>query len=153
MRFQVPQFIEVEDKIFGPLTLKQFIYLAAGGAGSFLLFNYLPLFLALLLIVPLAGFCIALAFYKINNKPFLFAVESAFKYVIGSKLYLWKKVPKPITHSAKGAEENNTSVYIPRLSDSKLKDLTWSLDIDQTISAGKDTAKAVGVGRNLSEMK
>ena len=32
MMFSVPQFIDVEDKIIGPLTLKQFIYLA-GGAG------------------------------------------------------------------------------------------------------------------------
>ncbi|TSC80302.1 MAG: hypothetical protein G01um101429_152 [Parcubacteria group bacterium Gr01-1014_29] len=30
-QFQVPQFIEVEDKIFGPLTTKQFFYLLGGG--------------------------------------------------------------------------------------------------------------------------
>jgi len=30
MRFEVPQFIEVEDKIFGPFTWKQFIYLMGG---------------------------------------------------------------------------------------------------------------------------
>ena len=27
MQYQVPQFIEVEDKIFGPLTFKQFLYI------------------------------------------------------------------------------------------------------------------------------
>ena len=32
MRFEVPQFVDIEDKIFGPLTFKQFIYIA-GGAG------------------------------------------------------------------------------------------------------------------------
>ena len=30
MRFEVPQFIEIEDKIFGPFTWKQFVYLAGG---------------------------------------------------------------------------------------------------------------------------
>ncbi|NCT02072.1 PrgI family protein, partial [Candidatus Parcubacteria bacterium] len=30
MRFEVPQFIEVEDKIFGPLTWRQFLYLSGG---------------------------------------------------------------------------------------------------------------------------
>ena len=35
MRFQVPQFIEIESKIFGPLTFKQFIYLAGGGGRNF----------------------------------------------------------------------------------------------------------------------
>lgn len=135
MRFQVPQFIEVEDKIFGPLTLKQFIYLAGGGAAAFLLFNYLPMVLSVFLIVPVVAFAIALAFYKINNKPFIYAVEAAFKYIVGSKLYLWKKVPKEITRKAKQAEAPSSSVYIPRLSDSKLKDMTWTLDIDQTIAA------------------
>ena len=38
MRFQVPQFIEVEDKIFGPMTLKQFIYMAGGAGLSFLIY-------------------------------------------------------------------------------------------------------------------
>ncbi|TSC61742.1 MAG: SsrA-binding protein, partial [Parcubacteria group bacterium Athens0416_74] len=30
MQFQVPQFIEVEDKIVGPLTFKQFVFIAGG---------------------------------------------------------------------------------------------------------------------------
>ena len=47
MRFQVPQFIEVEDKIFGPLTLKQFIYLAGAGGLVFVLWRVLPLFVAI----------------------------------------------------------------------------------------------------------
>jgi len=133
MRFQVPQFIDVEDKIFGPLTLKQFIYVAGGGAASFLLYKYLPIYISIFLIIPTAGFGAALAFYKINNKPFIFAVESAFKYIIGTKLYLWKKGPNKINTEIH-EEENNTSLYIPKLSDSKLKDLTWSLDIDQSIN-------------------
>lgn len=37
MQFQVPQFIEVEDKIFGPLTFKQFVYIAGGVALMYLL--------------------------------------------------------------------------------------------------------------------
>ena len=40
MRFEVPQFIEIEDKIIGPLTWKQFIYLA-GGVGALLILYYL----------------------------------------------------------------------------------------------------------------
>ena len=46
MRFQVPQFIEVEDKIFGPLTLKQFIYVFGGGGLCFVFYTFLPLILA-----------------------------------------------------------------------------------------------------------
>ena len=77
MRFQVPQFIEIEDKIFGPLTLKQFIYLAGGGGISFVIYSIIPyIIVALFFIVPVMIFSVALAFYKINGKPFIFILES-----------------------------------------------------------------------------
>ena len=44
MRFQVPQFIEVEDKIFGPLTFKQFVYVTGGVGLAVILFLFLPRF-------------------------------------------------------------------------------------------------------------
>ena len=91
MQFQVPQFIEVEDKIFGPLTFKQFIYLVGGAAMCFVLYIILPFFFAVLLIIPFAGFSLALAFYKINNRPFISVVESALNYTLKGKLYVWKK--------------------------------------------------------------
>ena len=93
MRFQTPQFIEIEDKIFGPLTLKQFIYLAGSGGVVFVLYKFLPIYISIFFIVPIAGLGLALAFYKINNKPFIFTMEAAFGYVLGAKLYLWKKEP------------------------------------------------------------
>jgi len=128
MRFQVPQFIEIEDKIFGPLTLKQFIYLVAGGALSFILYRFLPFFIAVIFIIPVVIFFLALAFYKVNNKPFIHTVEAAFKYSAAHKLYLWKK--KPNAPSEKSAQkEAPAALYVPRLSDSRLKDLSWSLDV------------------------
>jgi len=128
MRFNVPQFIEIEDKIFGPLTFKQFLYVAGGAGLCFLLYNFLPFFIAILLILPLGGFALALAFYKVNEKPFINTVESAFRYVLKNKLYVWKKENRPI--EAKVEEKKDTLTgYVPKLSDSKLKDLSWSLDV------------------------
>ena len=40
MQFQTPQFIETENKIIGPLTLKQFFYLAVGFGVSFTFFLF-----------------------------------------------------------------------------------------------------------------
>lgn len=128
MRFQVPQFIGVEDKIFGPLTIKQFIYLAGGAGMCFFLIKLLPNFLALIFCIPVAGLAIALAFYKINNKPFIFVLESAFKYALHEKLYIWKKENKKIVKTEVASAEEPL-LYVPKLADSKLKDLTWSLDV------------------------
>lgn len=143
MRFQVPQFIDVEDKIFGPLTLKQFIYLAGGGGLSFLLYVLLKsLVLSAIPIILVMAFSAALAFYKVNNKPFINVMESAFKYYVGSKLYIWKKEevkPKPQnTESAVKDAKSYASVMVPKISDSKLKDLTWSLDIKESMYSNKN---------------
>ncbi len=136
MRFQVPQFIDVEDKIFGPLTLKQFIYLAGGAGLSFLLYSRLggviPFFILVIIIAPVVVFSLLLAFYKINNKPFIFILESAVKYYASPKLYLWKKTDKKIDPAVM-TEQKGVEVAVPKISNSKLKDLTWSLDIKESI--------------------
>ena len=95
MRFQVPQFIEIESKIFGPLTFKQFIYLAGGAGVIFLLYITLPFFLAVMLIAPVGAFAIALSFYKVHNRPFIKVTESAFRYFTAPKIYVWKKEKNP----------------------------------------------------------
>ena len=141
MRFQVPQFIEVEDKIFGKITLKQFIYLAGGGGLCFAIFRFLPsLLYSGIPILLIATFSLALSFYKINNKPFIYIVEAAFKYFFASKLYIWKKqevVKKEDSEEKKDAKQY-ASIMVPKISDSKLKDLTWSLDIKESMYTNKN---------------
>jgi hypothetical protein len=139
MEYQVPQFIEVEDKIFGPFTLKQFIYLA-GGAGLCAIFLlYLPLFLGIILSIPVAALAGALAFYKINNKSFVEVLEAGFKYYLGGRLYLWKKdtkaVSMPQAQIAPAAEPVRQKLGLSR---GKLEELAWSLDIkDQQPPSGQ----------------
>ena len=128
MRFQVPQFIEFEDKIFGPLTLKQFIYLAGSAGMVAMFFSLLPSFIAVVVSIPVIVFGLALAFYKVNNKPFIHIVEAFFKYSLRKKLYIWhKEAKKP--EETKFKQREQTELYVPKLADSKLKDLTWSLDV------------------------
>ena len=80
MRFEVPQFIEVEDKVVGPLTWRQFIYLA-GGIGICLIFYFaLPFLVFLIFGLPFGALAGFLAFHKINNRPFSVFLESFVKY-------------------------------------------------------------------------
>ncbi len=137
MKYQVPQFIEVEDKIFGPLTFKQFVYLAGGAGLSIIFYLLIPvIYISLLLIIPVMVFASALAFYKINNKPFIIVVEAAILYYFGSKLYIWRK-EEPKAEDIKASDADgalNSSAFIPKLSNSKLKDLTWALDTKETLN-------------------
>lgn len=142
MQYQVPQFIEIEDKIFGPLTLKQFIYLAGGGGVCLIFYTLLPFYLMIPLSIPFIGLSLALAFYRVNDRPFITTIEHAFKYFLGSKLYLWKQRPpdelKPVVPALHLQE---ALVSVPALSESKLKDLSWSLNIKDRSNMGVIDAK------------
>lgn len=133
MKFEVPQFIDVEDKVIGPFTFKQFIYLAGGAGVSVVLWLLLPALIA----IPLIGVFIALggalAFYKVNSKPFVSFLESMFKYSLAHKLYIWRKVPQKKVVGKEGLVQE-TGIFVPRLSDSKLRDLAWSLDVHDTLN-------------------
>lgn len=154
MQFQVPQFIEVEDKIFGPLTFRQFVYMGGGLGLAYILYRVLPLFIAGPLIVFEVAAAAALAFFEYNGRPFIHAVESAFFYFIRTKLYLWNNnraqqkstIKKTVSRTA-------AEVYVPKLSDSRLHDLAWSLDIQERIAAGTvDSEERVGMRRPLSDL-
>ena len=132
MRFQVPQFINVEDKILGPFSIKQFVYLVGGAGMIYIVWHFLPHWLAILIIAPVGAFTLALAFYMPNGKPFIFMVQAAVAYALSSRLYLWKRVPKKMTAN-NIAKELRKDGGVPSLSESKLKDLTWALDINQNI--------------------
>ncbi len=145
MRFQVPQFIEVEDKIFRSLTLKQGIYLAGGVGLSFVIYRVLGSFvlagIPILLVMALTA---ALTWWKINQRfSFIYYMEAAFKYFFSSKLYIWKKeatVKPPATAEEEAAKMAGryASVMVPKISNSKLKDLTWSLDIKESMYTNKN---------------
>ena len=142
MQYQVPQFIEIEDKIFGPLTLKQFIYLAGGGGVCLLFYTLLPIYLTFLFGLPFVLLALALAFYKVNDRPFIVVIEHAIKFTIGSKLYLWKQRPPQTLQESVATKPTGTLVSVPALSESKLKDLSWSLNIKDRAISGDAEAQA-----------
>ncbi len=126
MQFRTPQFIDVEDKIFGPFTFKQFLYLAGGAGMCFVLYKALPFLIAVIPILFVGGMALALTFVKVNNKPFVNALQSYITFSLQNKLYIWKKEPKKIVKKEIAAIPQ---AQLPRLSESKLKDIAWSLDV------------------------
>ena len=129
MRFQVPQFIDVEDKIFGPLTFKQFIYIVGAGGICVVLFSFLPKFLAILLSIPIALLGAALAFFKVNDRPFTLIIEDFIKFHIGSKLYIWRKDENKKNSTGEAAPMPIEQLHVPTVSGHKLRDLTFELDV------------------------
>ena len=92
MRFQLPQFIETETKLVGPLTLKQFLWVAGGAAILFLLFTVTQgSFLFFIAGIPIAAIFMALAFAKIGGMPLINYIAYLLSYLLNPKRYVFEK--------------------------------------------------------------
>lgn len=130
MQFKVPQFLDIEDKIFGPFTFSEFVYLAGGAGICFVLYRLLGLIFGIIPMLAVAAFSLALTFYKPNSKPFVFMLEAGIKYALQDKLFIWKrKIKKVKKQQSIQAETSTPEIHNPRLNGGKLRDLAWSLDV------------------------
>lgn len=136
MRFSVPQFIDVEDKIFGPLTLKQGIYVLGSVGITVALFVKFGFVVAALFGTPILFLAFLLAFVKVQGRPFIHMLYSASFYAVKSKLYLWKKTPKKHVDEAKQSPQVTRPASVG-MSQSKLKQLAWSLDTNNLFDTDK----------------
>lgn len=131
MRFEVPQFIDIEDKIFGPLTFKQFIYVTGGGGLCYGVYRLLPIYFAIPIMLAIALLAWALAFYKINNQPFIKVGQAFIVFLTKNKLYVWQKqttpqkAPEPVI---KPVTETTTPVD-KELTARRVQELARNLDI------------------------
>jgi len=98
MRFQIPQFIEEETKIAGPLTFRQFALMGAAGVAVVILFaafgktNFLVFaFLSTLIVISI----LALAFVRVSGRSLPLLLGNFFLYSFSSRIYLWKKKDLP----------------------------------------------------------
>ena len=132
MQFQVPQYIEIEDKVFGSFTLKQFIYVVGALGIIYMIWQKIPIYGALPLTLIVGGLSGSLAFMDQSTfgKPFSEILESAFSYYKGEKLYVWKRVQKKRPQKeALAKTKNEIQPLMPNVSESKLKDLSWGLEV------------------------
>ncbi|OGY51128.1 MAG: hypothetical protein A3J59_03105 [Candidatus Buchananbacteria bacterium RIFCSPHIGHO2_02_FULL_56_16] len=90
-QFVVPQFIDVEDKIIGPITVRQFLILLAGAGVSFVAYKLsdLTLFVFEFAVISLIFF--TFAFIKINGKPIHYLFLNLIQTSRRARLRVWKK--------------------------------------------------------------
>lgn len=96
LQFIVPQFIDVEEKIIGPISVRQFVLMLVGaglitldyqllykGTGSFVFFVVVAIFVVALIIV--------FAFLRINGQPFHLFLLNVFISMRNPALRVWNK--------------------------------------------------------------
>lgn len=90
MQFQVPQFIETEDKLLGPFTVKQFIYVGLASGLSFMLFFLVQTSVWLVITIVLGTAVLVLTLGKVNGQPMTKIAASAFFYYWKPQTYVWQ---------------------------------------------------------------
>jgi len=87
----VPQFIDVEDKIIGPITVRQFVLIVVGGVILFLAFRFADLVLFILIAVVIIVFVFLFGFLKINGMAFHLFLLNLIAGFKKPNLRIWKR--------------------------------------------------------------
>src|SRR3989344_1703871 len=127
-QYQVPQFVDLEDRIIGPLTLKQFLYLAFAGAILFVLWFLLAFYVWIIIAVPITASASAFAFLKINDRPFVYFFLSFIRYFTKPKLYIFSVMPEDAPKESVLEEAPRLEIIEQKVTPSKLKELALNLD-------------------------
>jgi len=133
-QYQVPQFIEAEDRIIGPLTLKQFLYLAFAGAFLFVFWFLFAFYIWIIIALPIAALAATFAFLKINDRPFVYFFLAFMKYFTRPKLYIFSgatekvKPETAVPSEPSSVPQSGASAGEKNITPSKLKELAIKLD-------------------------
>jgi hypothetical protein len=102
MQYPVPQFTDVEDKIIGPLTLKQFGIIFAAAILIFLGFSATKSILVLIFLVLVFGIpALGLAFAPFNGRPIYNSIPKVIKFYSSSKVLIFHKEAHTISSQSK----------------------------------------------------
>lgn len=87
--YNVPQYIDVEDKVAGPLTAKQLIWMFGMGAALLVLYNMFEFNIFAILSIPTILIFCAFAFYRPYNMPLIAFVIYTLLFIVRPKVYVW----------------------------------------------------------------
>lgn len=90
-QFTVPQFIEAEDKILGPLTARQFVELLVTVLVLAVLYKVVPFVWFIVTGVPFFAVGVVLTFVPINGQPFHFFLLNLIQTFKRPRLRVWDK--------------------------------------------------------------
>ena len=87
----VPQFLDVEDKVFGPITVRQFAEIVIGGLMIFIYYKAFDFSLFILASLFTAFVVVVVAFVKIGGQPFHYFILNFIQTLKNPKFKVWRK--------------------------------------------------------------
>jgi hypothetical protein len=124
MLFNVPQYIDVEDKVAGPFTAKQLLWMFGCGAMLLVLWNTLDKVTFIISAIPIILLFAALAFYRPYNQPLIKFIYFAVMFLFRPKVYVWRRIAERRSFNKK--DENMGVAHVE-----KKKEALISGDVDE----------------------
>ncbi|HYC79887.1 MAG TPA: PrgI family protein [Candidatus Binatia bacterium] len=131
MQFAVPQFTDIEDKLIGPLTLKQFlILLGAGGIVLFFWSLFGPSLIFFIIALPIGFLGVISALGRYNGRPMFAYLMPFISFVASNKVMIFRREVSTITLSRSDLDEKSKTLTAEDLepAESRLKKLAYMLD-------------------------
>jgi hypothetical protein len=131
--FVVPQFIDVEAKILGPITLRQFVISLIGGFAIVIAYRYADTGLFIIASLAVAGLVFLFGFFKINGRGFHLFLLNVMETLKRPRIRVWKpKATAQVKNLANKGEIGSMSEMAAKQSDSpsrsRLQQLTLVVD-------------------------
>ncbi|MDD5463691.1 MAG: PrgI family protein [Candidatus Moranbacteria bacterium] len=134
MLINVPQYIDVEDKIAGPLTAKQLGWIIILGIILIILWNVVPMAVFFIIGIPVTILFVSLAFYRPYGQPLASFFLYGIMYFFRPKIYIWKRTPEKIVSTVQKIQTAATVAPDKHISSQSLQDLAQLLDSEGTTS-------------------
>ena len=128
MLFNIPQFIDKEDKIVGPFTAKQLGWMAAAATILLVLFGLLDTSAFFIAALPVCAIFAALAFYRPNDQPLILFILSSLNFAFRPKIYIWKRLPEKIAPPKKIKAKNEPAREKRIINENKIEEISRLLD-------------------------
>ncbi len=130
MMFSVPQFIDIEDRIAGPLTWKQLGWMIAMGAVILVIRTLFDTALTIIVGIPIVLLFVSLAFYKPNGFPMTAFLSNAVLFFFRPKVAVWERPGIAVTPKKALARpiETGSENQEKRLTREKLTELARLMD-------------------------
>ncbi|MCX6744780.1 MAG: PrgI family protein [Candidatus Parcubacteria bacterium] len=126
--FLVPQFIDVESKIFGPITTRQFLIMMVAAMLDFLFYKMFFANTAIIVIVINSGIFMIVAFLKINGMPFHYFFVNLMQTLLRSSIRVWQRMEVTTLPPVEKTEVKKEFVPKAVIPESRLSSLSLTIN-------------------------
>ncbi|MDO9399411.1 MAG: PrgI family protein [bacterium] len=130
-QFTIPQFIDVEDKIIGPITTRQFVILLAGAMLIAVFYKIFDFTLFIVASISVLIIAVAFSFIKVNGRPLHFFILNITQTLKRPGVRVWNHTIGKIEAEYEVEDKKQIEQVIPsarRYNASRLAELSLIVD-------------------------